>query len=105
MLDVNVSALNTSLTNVKRVASLSGGGVAAVYCLENCNGRKGPPSMRLVKINNQGRIIQVFLSCQEFIQGLTVLGGSLYSIFGNGTMLQYNVKIWIFTSEVSYTRC
>ena len=90
LLNLNLTRTSPELArHVRNVATLPGGEVVIDNYIENSK------TLRVVKLDLQGRVTQVIYSCVNCfssISGLLVLGDHLYIIHYNGTVLETSVS-------------
>ena len=80
VLDLNVTAVNQQIKDPQVVAALPGGEAAVVNSWR-----------QVVKINETGHIIKELYNCylcNDYIEGLLLLGSNLYVTHSNGTIVE-----------------
>ena len=101
MLDLNLTDVNPQMTGIYRVAALPDGGAFVI------NSVRSNYTNQVWRVNVTGQVIQHVYQCVEMckrqtygylkcsgcsLQGLLVLNNNLYVIYGNGTLLEFDIN-------------
>ena len=87
VLDLNLTAVNPQMAWIRFVAALPDGG-AFVNNRVSSNGTE-----QVWRVNVTGQVIQLVYQCVWCdLRGLLVLNNNLYVIYGNGTLLEFDIN-------------